>query len=343
MDRALSATAASLALFGLVVSTAFALEPGVVRRLAFRAPTMRASIETAITVAAISGATVFAFSLARTRRVRDAVLFAALLEGALVELISYRVMPPLSGRRGDFLAASVPTGMAMVAAALAIASVVSPDRRLAPDRNFVVRQAAGGGILAAIAAELVALLTPAQLVASSSNPPHVPYAAALRPLGIGVTLATASVLAVAAVEVRRRTRSGKGASEALLTGGFVLLYAAAISMLALPPLARDYFGPREVLQLGGYLLIALAGLRQETALRRSAQNRAAIEARHHMARELHDGLAQDLAFIAAHGTRLGAGRAEDQPLESAARHALEVSRNAISELSSASEANENAR
>jgi signal transduction histidine kinase len=116
-----------------------------------------------------------------------------------------------------------------------------------------------------------------------------------------------------------------------------------MSTMALPGFVRESVGPREALQLGGYLLIALAGLRQETALRRSARSRAAIEARHNMARELHDGLAQDLAFIAAHGTRLGAGRAEDHPLESAARRALEVSRNAISELSSASEANENAR
>jgi signal transduction histidine kinase len=58
-----------------------------------------------------------------------------------------------------------------------------------------------------------------------------------------------------------------------------------------------------------------------------------MQERRRIARDLHDGLAQDLAFIAAHGDRIAREAGEDHPLAVAARRALAVSRGAIADLS----------
>jgi signal transduction histidine kinase len=55
--------------------------------------------------------------------------------------------------------------------------------------------------------------------------------------------------------------------------------------------------------------------------------------RRRVARDLHDGLAQDLAFIAAHGPRIAQEMGDDHPVVIAARRALAISRSTISELS----------
>jgi signal transduction histidine kinase len=73
--------------------------------------------------------------------------------------------------------------------------------------------------------------------------------------------------------------------------------------------------------------------RQEAAVRREIADAATARERCRIARDLHDGLAQDLAFIAAHGDRLAIEKGADHPLAVAARRALTVSRGAIAELS----------
>ena len=58
-----------------------------------------------------------------------------------------------------------------------------------------------------------------------------------------------------------------------------------------------------------------------------------MQERRRIARDLHDGLAQDLAFIAAHGDQIAREAGEEHPLAIAARRALALSRGAIADLS----------
>ncbi|HWF72785.1 MAG TPA: ATP-binding protein [Solirubrobacteraceae bacterium] len=78
-----------------------------------------------------------------------------------------------------------------------------------------------------------------------------------------------------------------------------------------------------------------ARMRQEEAFHRSIAEAATVRERRRIARDLHDGLAQDLAFIAAHGDQLAVEKGAEYPLAIAARRALAVSRGAIADLSAA--------
>jgi len=114
---------------------------------------------------------------------------------------------------------------------------------------------------------------------------------------------------------------------------------ASVAAVALQPTASGSLLVRMLIE-GGIWLTALLGawclharFNQEAAIGRSLAEAAAARERRRIARDLHDGLAQDLAFIAAHGDRLAQESGAEHPLAIAARRALAVSRGAIAELS----------
>jgi signal transduction histidine kinase len=82
----------------------------------------------------------------------------------------------------------------------------------------------------------------------------------------------------------------------------------------------------------------VAATRHEPQARARVAEAAALAERRRVARDLHDGLAQDLAFIAAHGPALSDELGDDHPLVIAARRALAISRSTISELCDPAEA-----
>jgi signal transduction histidine kinase len=72
-------------------------------------------------------------------------------------------------------------------------------------------------------------------------------------------------------------------------------------------------------------------------LRLRAETAAAVaDERRRLARDLHDGIAQDLAFIAAYGEQLAGDLGATHPLVVASRRALAASREVILDLSSTS-------
>jgi signal transduction histidine kinase len=73
-------------------------------------------------------------------------------------------------------------------------------------------------------------------------------------------------------------------------------------------------------------------------LLRAEREAAAARERRRLARDLHDGIAQDLAFIAAYGDRLAGHLGATDPLVLASRRALMATRGAIVDLSGRSTA-----
>ena len=85
--------------------------------------------------------------------------------------------------------------------------------------------------------------------------------------------------------------------------------------------------------------LVAAAVSQELQLRARAARAAALAERRRVAQDLHDGIAQDLAFIVAHGAQMARELGDEHPITVAARRALSVSRGTISELSDLSATN----
>jgi signal transduction histidine kinase len=118
-----------------------------------------------------------------------------------------------------------------------------------------------------------------------------------------------------------------------MAAGALLLGAARIYTLSLPFISPETVSLREGLRFIGFGVIFYAVLRRDFEIRARAASAAAAAERRRVAQDLHDSLAQDLAFIAAHEPRMAEELGEVHPVTLAARHALAVSRQTISELS----------
>jgi signal transduction histidine kinase len=143
--------------------------------------------------------------------------------------------------------------------------------------------------------------------------------------GAGVALTFAG----AVIWLIRLTRERRDRITLSIAVALALLAIAALQRLLVCVLAREGMMPAELLQAGGLFLLFVA-LALELDRRRSA--RAAATAvtteRRRLARELHDGVAQELAFIRSQGRRIAGA----EKLVEATDRALAESRAAISAL-----------
>jgi signal transduction histidine kinase len=291
---------------------------GQVHTLAFRAPTLRASIETEITLCALVAACLFGLSFGHRRQLLDLVLVAALLQLATIDLVSY-VLPAAIGLRSPGLLNAAPMfGAPFTAGILALGAWASPECRVRAGRRPVAL-AISAGLFAAAASEAGGMVLGAQPMDPS--------------VGMALSITAAAVLVVAAARISGSDRAAGGSVSLLLAAAMIAFAAGSLNYLVSPTTGLGWVSAREGLRLVGYGLILAAALRQEWAIRRAIGGAAAAEERRRIARDLHDGLAQDLAFIAAHGDRIARETGEDHPIAIAARRALAVSRGAIADLS----------
>jgi signal transduction histidine kinase len=149
---------------------------------------------------------------------------------------------------------------------------------------------------------------------------------------LSAEVAAAAAFVFAGVAFVRRGRA-TGTGACLMGAASFLLAAGRLQAIAIPVVAADWVTPRELLRLAAYSLVLAAVCRDHVRLNRASEEAALTAQRERIARDLHDGLAQDLAVIAFHGQRLEAELGANHPVTVAARHALAASRRAIVDLS----------
>ena len=113
----------------------------------------------------------------------------------------------------------------------------------------------------------------------------------------------------------------------------ILLAGASFANLLPGSLVPGRIGAGEALRALAFALILAAAVIRERQVHARSAKATALAERRRVARDLHDGIAQDLAFIAAHGPRFVEELGDDHPVVIAARRALAISRSTISELS----------
>jgi len=295
----------------------------------FDTPTVRASIESLI---GLCGAGAVALMWSRfqvSHELRDLLLIAAASVFTIVNVVAFALPAALALRTGGWLSAAAPWGVLLAATGFSIATRV-PARRLAPARGGLPQVAMLGGALAAACAAVLGIAFESQLAVTT----HGSLTAILhRPLGDALALASAALLLSAAVTTWQSGSDGWATGERWIACGLGILGAAWLYSVTLPLLAPGALSSREPMRLAGAVMILGGAIIEERSARRAAARLAVIAERQRIARDLHDGIAQDLAFIAAHaGNLLGTAGAE-HPLSTAARRALAVSRGVIDDLS----------
>jgi signal transduction histidine kinase len=287
---------------------------------------LRAAVETTITIFALTSTGLMFVRFRQTQRVCDLMLLGALLTVSLVDLPS-SALPALVGApatdpgMGQRLVSQVLIAIAFLAA------VWAPTAR--PIDRFG-RLVALAGLTAVSVTDVIGLMT--SDVGSRENvQTSVLSTAASHPIAFLIQVGGGVALLLSGVAFLRQGENGER-ERTLLGLAALLLAGARLQLLAMPAHAADWVTPASVTRMLAYGVILLAAIRQHQGSRHEATEAALIAERERIARDLHDGIAQDLAVIAMHGDRMAAEQGPHHPLAIAARRALAASRGTIIDL-----------
>jgi signal transduction histidine kinase len=292
-------------------------------------PGARAALETTITLTAILSAALFVANLERRRQLPDLLLLLAVLAALLADFV-YRAAPTLSAGVGLESGGIAQLGCGLAVSLTFAAAAFAPTKAIPDPRRLLVTGAVVAGAGTVMLGALLAQLTSSHLGPGALNdtgnagiPTHT--------VVLGVHVATAAILIVSALAFVAGSRRGER-EGGLFAGSCMLLAGANLQYLTVAAVATNWVTPREGARLAAYVLLLAGAYSRYARIRRSEAHAAIGSERERIARDLHDGLAQDLACIAAQGQRLDANLGPGHPLMVATRHALAASRGAITDL-----------
>jgi signal transduction histidine kinase len=156
-----------------------------------------------------------------------------------------------------------------------------------------------------------------------------------QPLVLIGQLAGMALYATAAAGFARAARAADDAFLRWLAAGAVIGAFARMNYFLCPSLFTDVVWSGDLFMFAFYLVLLAAALRQIRAHHLELADVAVLRERRRIARDLHDGLAQDLAFIVSRVRVLerdAAATVRLDQLTSAAERALDDSRAAIAAL-----------
>lgn len=278
-------------------------------------PAVRSAGETLTTMSALVASVLLLKQFRRHPQVFPLLLLSALAAVALTDFV-FSALPPLIRGHSVPLGADASVVSQMLVPVTFAVAAFGGSWLTAVRRRAAVLSIGGCGVGVVVAAEI------ADLALGRGSSASFGSAATEAIAAVGAALFTLS----AAVFLRRGSPANQSAW--LIGGALGLLAAARLQELCIQAVAADWVTPRELLRLTAYGLLLAAAYRDYAATCRSDEQAALSAQRERIARDLHDGLAQDLAAIALHADRLG----PNHPLRAAARRALAVSREAIVDL-----------
>jgi signal transduction histidine kinase len=307
-------------------------------RFAYESVDAHVMIATAVALIGILAAGLVAARFLRSRRLQDLALTLALIVLSLSNLFMSAI-PSAFGELDSNFVAWAPFGGRLLGAVLFALSVAVPDRELPNPRRALWLAMGGGLALTGALAVLVAVFGPGwgdpmqdAIAPASSDSPHLTEDT-LQLVLIAVTFAL-YLLATAGFVRRAETTRDE------LFGWFALASpfgaAAAANYFLFPSLYPGWVYTADIFRLGFYGMLALGTAREIAAWQEQLAEAAATGERRRIARDLHDGLAQELAFIVGQTRSLVEKSGEDGPvahIAAAAERALDESRTAIAALS----------
>jgi signal transduction histidine kinase len=299
-------------------------------RFAYEAPSLRVALETASAMIALVAAYLVYGRFLRSRRVDALLLAFALGVLAASNLFLAVLIAAWPNGYGRLVAAAASLTGALLLAAAALA----PALPLVRARRAAARLAVTGlllfGTLVGLLLLAVHFFPPELGLSSDGRGPEVVASRGLLPMHV----LWIAAFAVATIGFARRSVAEGDRFLGFVAAGTALAAFARLHYLLFPPFQADWVYTGDVLRLLFYTVLLVAGAREINEYWRGLAASAVFEERRRIARELHDGVAQELAFIGRRARRLASrtGVDEARQIAAAADRALGDSRRAIATL-----------
>jgi signal transduction histidine kinase len=288
--------------------------------------TLGATMETALVVSGLVSAWFIWARSACTRQVSDFLLLGAVLTLTLSRF-TFFAAPAMLRSQPSAYEAAVPLLAHLEVAVLFAAAALT-------HRSFVATRRLATFLLATPLAVVAAVAIGALLLGGASTwfgPAH--NGSTVKAQAVALTVPVVVVMLVAAAGFVHSALRQRRAATGLLAAAAILLAAAWSRWLVVPVVTPNSVSGRMCLCAGAFWLILLFAFNSHTRLQRAQAEEATALERRQLICDLHDGMAQDLAFIATYAERLVQDFGPDHPLTVAARRALAASRGLIIDLS----------
>jgi len=306
---------------------------------AYRRPVLNVGFETAESLVALLLAYLLIGRVRRTRAFGDALFAAGVAALAVAKLST--VAPALATEDApNTLATWLSLTIRLVGAGFLAAAPWLSLSTTRLDRKRVAWVAGGGAaaIAAAVAVpwaladSLPPVARPGRLVATGATPDLVGH-----PAATAIQLASMVAFAVAAVGFARFVRIASDPMAPWVSAGAVFAAFGSFNYVLFPTLYSQWVYSGDVLRFAFYAMLLIGGAREIRSYWRNLALVAAHEERRRLARDLHDGLAQEIAYIARAAKILREPAGEDDVaarVEAAAVRAQLESRQLIAALAS---------
>jgi signal transduction histidine kinase len=299
-------------------------------RFAYREPGLHIALETTAALVALLATFLIAGRFFRGGRVDDLLLTAALGILAASNLL-FSALPSAfaNGHPSSTWLWLSMSGQLLGASALALANVAGPGVVKRPSRRFAQAALASTALVVVVAAS-------ASHFAPDVLPVHPPRAGELPAIGhpavAVIQFATMLAFAGAAIGLIRR----RDAINDPMLGWFAAAAIAAtfsrLDFFLYPSLYTEWVYVSDIMRLLSYLLLLVGAAHEISSYWQRMSESAVLEERRRMARDLHDGLAQELAYISRVARAPLDNPARLSQIQASADRALDESRRAIAAL-----------
>ena len=198
-----------------------------------------------------------------------------------------------------------------------------------------------GGVVLAVTLVIVSVIAVVfeERLALGINPATAPDASTWpQPTGnlplLALQTCTGLAYALSAIGFSRRAASTGDQLISWVSIACVLGAFARVNYVLFPSIYTDWVYTGDIFRTAVYVCLAVGAVREVNAYHRGLAKVAVLEERRRLARDFHDGLAQELAYVVAHSRNL-ARRTSDPAsgrLVAAAERALDEARGAIGAL-----------
>lgn len=310
-------------------------------RFAYRAPELHVALETTAALTALVLA-FLVYGRFRSGRSLQALLLALSLGIVAVANLLLAMLPSALGIEGQEVRDWGSVGLRLLGTLLLTAAAL-----LRPEVQADARRArlAVGGVLGLLVVVAVALTT------TSGLPPALDPGLELdetgRPLVAGHPLLLAAhamggvAYGLAALAFTFQATRRPDPLIRWLGAACALAALSRVNYLLFPSLYSEYVYVGDLLRFGFYVLLLVGGALEVQSFWQARAQAVVLEERRRLARDLHDGLTQELTYIWSQSRRLAAHPEDAQAVErigGAAARALDEARGAIAALTQTSDA-----